>query len=187
MKERNLVEERQEEALNSLKDNSKTNTRGGFFPSTPMKKILISSCLLGENVKYDGGNNSILKNEFIQFLKRYNYLIPICPEVDGGLPIPRVPVEIMKNRAVNKEGIDKTIEFVCGAKIALEQAVKYGIKMAIMKSKSPSCGKNFIYDGSFTKTLIKQDGISVKLLKKHDIKIFSENELEEACKFWKTL
>ncbi len=182
-----MVEEKREEAHNSLKDNFKTNKRGDLYPSILMKKILISSCLLGENVKYDGGNNSILENKFIQFLKKNNFLIPVCPEVDGGLPIPRIPVEIVENRAVNKEGIDKTTEFVCGAKIALKQAVKYGIKMAIMKSKSPSCGKNFIYDGSFTKTLIKQDGISVKLLKKHNIKIFSENELEEAYKFWKTL
>jgi len=152
-----------------------------------MRKILISSCLLGENVKYNGGNNSILENEFLQFLKKYNFLIPICPEVDGGLSVPRFPVEIMNNKAINTEGIDKTTEFTNGAKIALEQAIQYGVKMAIMKSKSPSCGKNLIYDGSFTKTLIKQDGISVKLLKKYNIKIFSENELEKAFDFWKTL
>ena len=152
-----------------------------------MKKILISSCLLGKNVKYDGGNNSILENEFIQFFKKHNFLIPICPEVDGGLPTPRIPVEIQGNRAINKEGIDKTIEFINGAEIALEQALKAGVKMAIMKSKSPSCGKDFIYDGSFTKTLVNEDGISVRLLKKYDIKIFTENELEKAHNFWKTL
>jgi len=152
-----------------------------------MKKILISSCLLGENVKYDGGNNSITENKFLQFLKKYNFLIPICPEVDGGLSVPRSPVEIMNNKAINAEGIDKTTEFINGAKRALEQAIQYDVKMAIMKSKSPSCGKGFIYDGSFTKTLIKEDGISVKLLKKYNIKIFTENELEKAFNFWKNL
>jgi len=152
-----------------------------------MKKILISSCLLGENVKYNGGNNSIAENEFLQFLKKHNFLIPVCPEVDGGLSVPRSPVEIINNKAINTEGIDKTTEFINGANRALEQAIQYDVKMAIMKSKSPSCGKGLIYDGSFTKTLIKQNGISVKLLKKYNIKIFTENELEKAFNFWKTL
>ncbi len=150
-----------------------------------MKKVLISSCLLGENVKYDGGNNSIADNHFIQKLKNLNLLIPVCPEVDGGLPIPRVPVEIMKNRAVNKEGLDKTAEFINGAKRALEQAIKAGVKMAIMKSKSPSCGSGQIYDGTFERKLISGDGITTVLLKKYGIKIFTEYQIEEAEKFWK--
>jgi uncharacterized protein YbbK (DUF523 family) len=187
-KERNLVEEKQEEVLNSLRDNYKNQKkRGNLSLSILMKKVLISSCLLGKNVKYDGGNNSILENDFIQFLKEQNLLIPVCPEVDGGLTVPRVPVEILVNRAINRDGIDKTSEFTKGAELAVEQALNKDIKMAIMKSKSPSCGKDFIYDGSFTKTLIKKDGIAAGMLKKSNIKIFTENEIDDAYAFWKEL
>ena len=152
-----------------------------------MKKVLISSCLLGENVKYDGGNNSISENNFIQFLKEQNLLVPVCPEVDGGLTVPRVPVEIVGSKAINRDGIDKTIEFTRGEEKALKKALSENIKMVIMKSKSPSCGKDFIYDGSFTKTLVKRDGIAAKMLKKYNIKIFTEKEIDEAYLFWKEL
>ncbi len=151
------------------------------------KKVLISSCLLGKNVKYNGKNNLIEQNYFIEKLKSSNLLIPVCPEVDGGLPIPRVPVEILKERALNKNGEDKTREFKKGAKIALENISQNDIKMAIMKSKSPSCGRDWIYDGSFTKTLIQGDGITIKFLKQQQIQIFTEEELDDAYKFWKAL
>ncbi len=151
------------------------------------KKVLISSCLLGKNVKYNGKNNLISKNFFIEKLKLSNLLVPVCPEVDGGLPIPRVPVEILKKRAINKSGEDKTREFKKGAKIALENISQNSIKMAIMKSKSPSCGRDLIYDGSFTKTLTQGDGITIKFLKQQRIKIFTEEELEDAYEFWKNL
>ncbi len=152
-----------------------------------MKKVLISSCLLGVNVKYNGGNNSILENKFIQILQKQNCIISICPEVDGGLSVPRIQVELVGNKAINKEGIDKTKEFKYGAKLALDKALSEGVKMAIMKSKSPSCGKDFIYDGSFTKILINKEGLSVALLRKYGIKIFSEEELEDAYNYWKKL
>ncbi len=151
------------------------------------KKVLISSCLLGKNVKYNGKNNLIEQNYFIEKLKSSNLLIPVCPEVDGGLPIPRVPVEILKERALNKNGEDKTREFKKGAKIALKNISQNDIKMAIMKSKSPSCGRDWIYDGSFTKTLIQGDGITIKFLKQQQIQIFTEEELDDAYKFWKNL
>ena len=95
---------------------------GGISPIFFMEKILISSCLLGQNVKYDGGNNSILENLFIQKLKNLNLLVPICPEVEGGLPIPRVPVELQGQKAINKNLEDKTIFFQNGAKKALKLA-----------------------------------------------------------------
>ena len=186
MKERNLVEEKREEVHSSLKDNNQKQKRG-LSPSTPMNKVLISSCLLGENVKYDGGNNSILEEKFIQKLQKSNLIVSVCPEVEGGLSTPRVPVEIQNTRAINKEGDDKTDEFNQGAVKTLKRAKQNGIKMAIMKSRSPSCGKDKIYDGSFSKTLIKDSGITAKLLKAHAIKIFTENELKEAYDFWKSL
>ena len=129
----------------------------------------------------------IPENKFIQILKEQNLLVPICPEVDGGLSIPRIPVEIVGKRAINSDGVDKTKEFMAGAHIALDKAVTKNIKMAIMKSKSPSCGKDYIYDGSFTKTLIKKDGIATQILKKYGIKIFTESEINEAYTFWKQL
>jgi len=151
------------------------------------KKVLISSCLLGENVKYDGTNNSITQNQFIQKLQKLNLIVSICPEVEGGLPTPRVPVEIRNKRAINKEGKDETDEFEQGANKALEVALQNDIEMAIMKSKSPSCGAEQIYDGTFSKTLINSDGMSVALLKANGIKVFTENELEIAQKYWKIL
>ncbi len=183
-----MVEEKQEEAHNSLRDNYKKQEKeGSFSPRTSMKKVLISACLLGENVKYDGGNNLISKNKFIQILKEQNLLVSVCPEVDGGLSIPRIPVEIVGERAINRDGIDKTREFKAGAHVALDKAVTKNIKMAIMKSKSPSCGKDYIYDGNFTKTLIKKDGITTQILKKYGIKIFTESEIDKAYAFWKQL
>jgi len=150
---------------------------------TASKPVLISSCLLGKNVKYNGRNNHI-NNSFIQMLLKNNLVIPVCPEVDGGLPIPRTPVELIGKKAINQDGIDKTKEFVIGAQIALQKVIDFDIKMAIMKSKSPSCGKDTIYDGSFTKTLTNGNGITVSLLKEYGIRIFDENELDIACDFW---
>ena len=181
-----MVEEKQEEAHSLAKDNHK-QTKEGLVPSKSMKKVLISSCLLGENVKYNGGNNSIINNPFIQFLKSQNLLVSVCPEVEGGLPIPRIPVEIKNNRAINRIGEDKTKEFNHGAKIALKKSIKNGIEMAILKSRSPSCGATKVYDGSFSNKLIYGDGISAKLLKENGISIFTEEELEEAQKYWKNL
>ena len=142
-------------------------------------KILISSCLLGYNVKYDGNNNSILENSFIKRLLDLDMLVSICPEVEGGLPTPRVPVEIKNARAINKNNEDKTIFFQNGAKKALDLAEKYNIKYAILKAKSPSCGSNYIYDGSFSKKLVQGDGITAKMLKSKGIEIFTEDELEK--------
>ena len=146
------------------------------------QKILISSCLLGNNVKYDGTHNSVIENLFIEKLIKLDMLIAICPEVDGGLPTPRPKAEIFNKKVINIEKIDVTKQFLSGAKKTCEIAKKNSVKIAILKSKSPSCGKDFIYDGSFTKTLINGDGIAVEALKKIGIQIFSEKELEQVEK-----
>jgi len=144
-----------------------------------MKKILISACLLGENVKYDGGHNSIVDNPFINKLLKLDMLIPFCPEVEGGLETPRVPVEIIDNKAINQIGEDKTSYFNQGAQKTLELCKKHNIKYAILKFRSPSCGSGQIYDGTFSHTLVSGDGISTKLLKENNIKVFTEKELEK--------
>ena len=135
-------------------------------------KIMVSACLLGDNVKYDGSNNKNTK--LIEFLNDYE-IIKVCPEVLGGLSIPRVPAEIQNNKVINKEGIDVTKEYSLGARKTLEIAKKNNIKIAILKKNSPSCSSNKIYDGTFNHKLIEGDGITVKLLKENGIKVFDED------------
>ena len=145
-------------------------------------KILVSSCLLGKNVRYDGKNNLIDHKIFQE-----NQIFPICPEVDGGLPTPRPPSEIVKDKVINIHGEDVSKFFQNGANLALSLAKKQGIKIAILKSKSPSCGKDKIYDGSFSKKLISGDGLTAKTLKENGIKVFDETELDEAREYIKNL
>lgn len=144
-----------------------------------MKKILISACLFGENVRYDGGNNSIMTDPFLQKLHQENRLIPVCPEELGGLPTPRVPVEIKEAKAINQDGVDKTKEFEAGAEKIAQIAMDESIGIALLKARSPSCGKSRIYDGSFSKKLIKGDGFSAKKLEMQGIKVFSEENLDQ--------
>ena len=146
------------------------------------QKIIISACLLGDDVKYDGTNNSILNDPLIQKLIELDMLIKICPEVEGGLPIPRPKSEIIGNKVQNIQKIDVTQQFLLGAQKICEIAQKNSVKIAILKSKSPSCGKDFVYDGSFSKVLINGDGLSVRALKKMGVKVFSENELKKVEK-----
>lgn len=136
-----------------------------------METILISACLLGCACRFDGRANF---NEDINALRQKYKVIIVCPEVDGGLPIPRIPCEIVGERVINKEGEDKTQNFLRGAEIALYQAQKYGATVAILKAKSPSCGSGQIYDGTFTGTLINEDGFTTRLLKKHGIRVYNE-------------
>ncbi len=145
-------------------------------------KILVSSCLLGKNVRYDGKNNLIDHKIFQE-----NQIFPICPEVDGGLPTPRPPSEIVKDKIINIHGEDVSKFFQNGANLALSLAKKQGIKIAILKSKSPSCGKDKIYDGSFSKKLISGDGLTAKTLIENGIKVFDETELDEAREYIKNL
>ncbi len=135
-------------------------------------KIIVSACLLGDNVKYDGGNN--YQKELNEFLKNHE-VIKVCPEVFGGLTIPRIPAEIMSDKVINKDGVDVSKEYHLGAIKTLELAKKHNIKIAILKKNSPSCGSNTIYDGTFTHTLTSGDGIAAKLLKEHGIKVYNED------------
>jgi len=134
-------------------------------------KYLISACLVGENTKYDGGNNY---NENITNLYKDGGGVLICPEVMGGLPTPRIPCEVINNIVINKNGENKTPEFNEGAKLSLEIAKKFHIKKAILKSKSPSCGYGKIYDGTFSNTLVDGNGICADLLLKEGFKIYTE-------------
>ncbi len=146
-----------------------------------MDKVLISKCLTGENVKYNGGNNLINSSSFDR-LQRCCELIPVCPEVDGGLPIPRPASEICGERVINTKGEDVTAFFEKGALLALETARKNDIKYALLKERSPSCGGVQIYDGTFSGKVIGGMGITGKLLSSNGIKIFSEEKISLLCK-----
>ena len=113
-------------------------------------KIAVSACLLGHNCKYSGGNNRSQK--VLDYIEGHE-VIPICPEVAGGMPVPRVPVELKDNKAINRDGEDVTVFFRRG----VEQEMKkmQDIDLAILQPRSPSCGCKQIYDGTFTKTLIE--------------------------------
>ncbi len=138
------------------------------------KKILISACLAGVNCKYNGDNNE--NKKIIELIKNEDVIL-VCPEQLGGLQTPRTPAEIKEGKVVNKDGIDVTKEYQKGAQEVLALAQKFNIKTAILKSKSPSCGKGKIYDGTFSGTLIDGNGITTELLEKNGIKVISSNDL----------
>ncbi len=141
-----------------------------------MEYLLISGCLIGNNTKYNGLNNYA---PLVEKLKEKYELIVICPEVDGGLSIPRNPSEINGNIVISSMGVDVTKEFNIGAKKALELVKKYNIKKALLKEGSPSCGTNYIYDGTFTGTKINGLGVTAKLLKENGVLLFNEKEIEK--------
>ena len=141
---------------------------------TNKPNIVVSACLLGCNCKYNGSNNYCEKLEKLK--EQYN-IIDICPEVLGGLPTPRVPSEIVGDKVINKEGLDVTKNYNVGANLALEKAINNNCEIAILKAKSPSCGCGKIYDGTFTSTLIEGDGITTRLFKQHNIKVYTEEEI----------
>ena len=137
-------------------------------------KILVSACLLGENCKYNGGNN---KNEDVIKLGNKHTLVPVCPECFAGLSIPRVPSEIKDGRVFSKEGRDVSAEFYDGAEKTLYIAEEKGCQLAVLKERSPSCGFGEIYDGSFTGTLKRGNGITAQLLSDHGITVIGESKL----------
>ena len=145
-------------------------------------KILISACLLGENCKYNGGNNAdaICAGELVKLGQIYE-LIAVCPEYLGGLPTPREPAEICPNGQVLTKfsGRDVTREFLYGAQICADIVRKNGCKIAILKERSPSCGSGEIYDGSFTGRLVSGDGLTAAALKKLGVRIVGESALAE--------
>lgn len=144
---------------------------------------IVSACLCGINCKYSGGNNY---NEKVQKLLKEGKAILVCPEQLGGLTTPRLPAEIVegtaeeildgKGRVLNSKGEDVTKYFVKGAKETLEIAKMAGCTMAILKSKSPSCGFQKIYNGNFNGTLKKGNGITAELLLKNGVSVITEEE-----------
>lgn len=140
-----------------------------------MKKILISACLAGDKTRYDGKSsyNPLVK----QLMEKYE-LVPFCPEVEGGLPIPRKPSEIVKDKVKMEDGKDVTKAFTKGAELAWNICNYLGIEIAILKDGSPSCGVNNIHNGKFDGKMIKGKGITTAYLISKGIRVISEEEIE---------
>lgn len=141
-------------------------------------KIAVSACLLGENCKYSGENNYSFS--LVKILENHQ-VIPVCPEVLGGLPTPRDPAEIVKGLVLTKDGRSVDKEFRKGAKLALEIVKEFGADIVVLQSRSPSCGVGEIYDGSFTGKLIEGDGVFVKELRKNEIKAIDVEDFLKTC------
>lgn len=148
--------------------------------------ILISACLVGIDCRYDGG--SCAQEELITLVKEGKAIL-VCPEQLGGMGTPRPPCEILKGdgdslwqgegRVVNCHGEDKTVPFIKGAEETLKLAKMYGVELAILKAKSPSCGSENIYDGSFTGKLKKGEGVTAAVLKRQGIRVLNELNFRE--------
>jgi len=154
-------------------------------------RILISACLLGEKVRYDGDSMQ-LDNAIIKSWQKDSLLLPLCPEVSGGLPTPRKPAEIINVnndniKVINIENIDVTQEFERGAKKVLELCLQNNIKLAILTESSPSCGSNLIHNGQFNGEKIPGEGVTTRLLRKNNIQVFNQFQIEQALEYYQTL
>ena len=155
-----------------------------------MERILVSACLLGRPVRYDGTGRRSDDTLFRRWQDE-GRLVPFCPEVGGGLPVPRPPAEIVgglggdvldgRARVLTRDGADVTSHFVTGAGLALERACAYDVRVAILKKGSPSCGSLEIFDGTFTGRRIPGEGVTTALLERHGISVFAENAIEAAA------
>lgn len=138
--------------------------------------ILVSRCLLGEPCRYDGKSKPV---PALEELRRAGHiLIPVCPEVLGGLPTPRLPAELQPDgRVLNRAGEDVTAQYEAGAGAALALARREGCTLAVLKANSPSCGSRLIYDGSFAGTLIPGQGTAARLLAEAGVRVIDETQL----------
>ncbi|WP_368175421.1 DUF523 domain-containing protein [Aeromonas sp. R5-4] len=145
---------------------------------TGVHKVLVSACLLGQPVRYDGQSKGIV-SDWLSALGAEGRALAFCPEVAGGLPIPRLPAERQGERVVTASGLDVTAEFDRGAELALEICQTQGIRFALLKEGSPSCGSGRIYNGRFEGVSVAGEGKTTALLRRHGIVVFSEDQLAE--------
>lgn len=155
------------------------------------QKILISACLLGERVRHDGGDK-LSSHAALQRWAAEGRLVPVCPEVAGGLPVPRPPAEIQgpgggaavlarKVPVHARTGKDVTDEFLAGARSALAAAERHGVRIAILKEGSPSCGSTLIHDGTFAGVRIPGMGVTATVLREAGIEVFPETAIDVAA------
>lgn len=139
-------------------------------------KLLVSACMLGVRCRYDGRGNGV---DRLDELLRMAELIPVCPEILGGLETPRVPCERREGRVVNRDGEDRTAAFERGAAEALRIGELFGAKCALLKQRSPSCGSRMIYDGTFSGRCVPGEGVTAQLLREKGYRIFGEEQVDE--------
>ncbi|WP_431078246.1 DUF523 domain-containing protein [Pseudomonas siliginis] len=154
-----------------------------------MEKILVSRCLLGHRVRYDGGASGPF--DLLEQWIEEGRIVPLCPEVAGGLPTPRAAAEIPGGQGgevldgtaavITTDGEDVSAQFLEGARQALDLVQKHGIRVAVLKANSPSCGNLLTYDGTFSGVKVSGEGVTAALLKRHGVRVFSELELVEAA------
>jgi uncharacterized protein YbbK (DUF523 family) len=155
-----------------------------------MEKILVSACLLGAKVRYHGGD-AACDHPILQRWLDEGRVVAVCPERDGGLPTPRPAAEIVGPGAGNgviarlasvrtSTGADVTEAFRLGAEIALDAVKRHGIRIAVLKDGSPSCGSSFVYDGTFSGARIADRGVTAALLESQGVRVFTERTLEDA-------
>lgn len=139
-------------------------------------RILVSACLLGVNCRYNGTGGEL---EQMSELMELAELVPVCPEILGGLPTPRPPAERQDGRVITCEGGDVTEAYARGTEESLRLAQLFGARIALMKERSPSCGAGEIYDGTFTHTRIPGDGTASALLKAKGVEVYGETRIGE--------
>ncbi|MEV4564079.1 DUF523 domain-containing protein [Nonomuraea sp. NPDC049419] len=162
-----------------------------------MERILVSACLMGRKVRYDGGAKTS-SDALLAGWREEGRLVPFCPEVAGGLPVPRPAAEIEGGlggaavldgtaRVLATDGADVTAAFVAGARGALAVARSQGVRMAVLKEGSPSCGVLTVYDGSFSGRRAPGQGVTTALLESHGIRVFAEDQVAEAADYLRAL
>ncbi|MFB6262225.1 MAG: DUF523 domain-containing protein [Bradymonadaceae bacterium] len=158
-----------------------------------MERVLVSACLLGRPVRYDGTDNAV-EDEVLRRWREEGRVVPICPEMEGGLGTPRPPSEIVpvgetekggevldgRARVVTDEGDDVTDAYLDGARAALALVREHEIRVAVLKDGSPSCGTSYVYDGSFEGRAISGRGVTAAMLQRRGVEVFSEDELPAA-------
>lgn len=154
-----------------------------------MHKVLVSRCLLGHPVRYDGGSCTTLP--LLAQWQADGRIVPLCPEVAGGLPTPRPAAEIPggqgaavldgQQRVLTHEGVDVSAAFQKGAQAALQLISAHAIKIAVLKARSPSCGNHETYDGSFSGMRVAGEGVTAAALRRAGVLVFNEYELEAAA------
>jgi uncharacterized protein YbbK (DUF523 family) len=162
-----------------------------------MERVLVSACLMGRRVRYDGGAKTSA-DALLAAWREEGRLVPFCPEVEGGLPVPRPPAEIEGGvsgvavlsgaaRVLTDDGSDVTAEFLSGAQSALAVARSFGVRLAVLKEGSPSCGALTIYDGTFQGRRTPGQGVTTALLELNGIRVFTEDHIAEAAAYLRGL
>lgn len=155
-----------------------------------LQPVLVSACLLGRPVRYDGGHRRSASPILARWIDE-GRVVAVCPEVAGGLPTPRRPAEIEagaggdrvlagRARVIDATQVDVSAAFVAGAHRVLELALRMKVRVAVLKEGSPSCGTAVIHDGSFSGTRVRAHGVTAALLVQHGIQVFSEHEFDSA-------